>query len=258
MHFFNWRRFLGGMTALGMLSFASSGCAQEKVKADGEGEAEAIQLEYDRQNDQLVADLRSKGIANETVLKALRETPRHLFVPESIRDSSYEDNALPIGLKQTISQPYVVAYMTEVLQLAPEDRVLEVGTGSGYQAAILSKLVKKVYSIEILEPLAKRARLALDALSVDNVVIRVGDGYKGWPDQAPFDAIIVTAAPNEIPQALVNQLKDGGKMILPVGKGDLQWLVLITRENGRTKEKQLIPVRFVPMVHGSESQSGFN
>ena len=252
----NWRKVLSSMTMLGLLSTGSSGCAQEKRRQVDQGGA--IPTTYKSENSKLLADLKGKGIKSDSVLQALGETPRHMFVPESIRDTSYQDEALPIGLKQTISQPYIVAYMTEILALKPDDRVLEVGTGSGYQAAVLSRLVEKVYSVELLEPLAEKARSVFSSLGIDNIEVRVGDGYKGWKEHAPFDAIIVTAAPKEIPEELVKQLKDGGRMVLPVGMGDVQWLVLITRQGTKVSTRKLIPVRFVPMVHGVHGVHGVN
>lgn len=248
-----FRKLLSSMTLLGLLSATHTGCAQEgDVKGEDKEEVETIATEYSRQHSALVDELRKKGISSEVVLSAIEKVPRHIFVPESIRDSSYEDEALPIGLKQTISQPYVVAYMTEALELKPTDKVLEVGTGSGYQAAVLSYLVERVYSVELLAPLSERARSTLRSLEIDNVSFKTGDGYKGWAKYAPYDAIIVTASPTEIPQALVQQLKDGGRMIVPVGLRDVQWLLLISKNGGAISEKKLIPVRFVPMVHGAE------
>lgn len=248
-----WKRFLSSMTILGLISTGSNSCAKETVKNKKvEGELNQTQG-YSTQHRQLVKELEGKGIKSKAVLNALESIPRHQFVPESLKNSSYDDNALPIGLKQTISQPYIVAFMTESLGLKSSDRVLEVGTGSGYQAAVLSRLVEKVYSIELLSPLAIRAKKTLDGLKISNVEIKTGDGYKGWVEHAPYDAIIVTAAPQEVPKVLIEQLKDGGKLILPVGKGDVQWLVLIVKKNGQVQKKQLIPVRFVPMVHGESN-----
>ncbi|MCP4682676.1 MAG: protein-L-isoaspartate(D-aspartate) O-methyltransferase, partial [Desulfobacterales bacterium] len=174
---------------------------------------------------------------------------RHLFVPERYRRHSYGDYPLPIGEDQTISQPYIVAFMTEALALRPEDRVLEIGTGSGYQAAILAELVKAVYTIEIIKTLGLRAQKTLGALGYKNIRVKIGDGHKGWPDQAPFDAVIVTCAPENIPQPLIRQLKDGGRIIIPVGReGAIQNLVKAVKEKGRLKTKGMMPVRFVPMV----------
>src|SRR6266480_6682610 len=163
--------------------------------------------------------LRTRGIKDERVLAALAKVPREEFVPQDSRAASYEDGPLPIGYDQTISQPYIVAFMTEQLRLSPTDRVLEIGTGSGYQAAILAELAGKVYTIEIVAPLAQSAEAALQRLGYKNVHVKVGDGYKGWPEYAPFDAIIVTCAPDHVPQPLIDQLKEGGRMIIPVGGG---------------------------------------
>src|SRR5437773_2295274 len=164
------------------------------------------------------------------------------------RVTSYEDGPLPIGYGQTISQPYIVAFMTEQLRPKPSDRVLEVGTGSGYQAAILAELVSEVYSIEIVEPLAKNAEAALQRLGYKNVHVKAGDGYKGWPETAPFDAIIVTCAPDKVPQPLIDQLRDGGRMVIPVGDRFAQELYLLEKKNGQLKQSATLPVRFVPMA----------
>ena len=178
----------------------------------------------------------------------MRTVPRHEFVPPKLIKDAYDDNPLPIGERQTISQPYIVAFMTEQLQLSPQDTVLEIGTGSGYQAAILGKIASQVYSIEIVESLTKRAGKVLAKLGYTNVKLRCGDGYKGWPEHAPFDAIIVTAAPDHIPQLLIDQLSIGGRMIIPVGDY-FQELVLITKnEDGSISKKNVLPVRFVPMT----------
>jgi len=193
----------------------------------------------------------SRGIKNRRVLKAMREVKRHTFVPYGIQWLAYRDSPLPIGEGQTISQPFIVAYMTEALELKPQDKVLEIGTGSGYQAAVLAKLVKHVYSIEIVESLGKNAEMHLKDQGYTNVTIKIGDGYQGWKEHAPFDHIIVTAAPKHVPQPLIDQLKVGGTMIMPVG-GLWQELIRITKtKKGFTKEK-LIPVRFVPMVGEAE------
>ena len=184
------------------------------------------------------------------VMRAMRQVPRHLFVPEEVRAHAYRNEPLPIGHEQTISQPYIVALMTDQLEVRPEHRVLEVGTGSGYQAAVLSGLVKEVYTIEIVEPLASRAARDLAALGYRNVTVRAGDGYAGWPEQAPFDRIIVTAGANEIPQPLIDQLRPGGRMVIPVGRSEneLQLTVVTKRANGRISRRKLLPVRFVPLV----------
>ena len=190
-----------------------------------------------------------RGISNNQVIDVMQNTPRHRFVPDGVADYAYQDNALPIGKGQTISQPYIVAFMTETLDVDSTYKVLEIGTGSGYQAAVLSPLVKHVYTIEIVKMLAQRADSTLKALSYNNVTVRWGDGYKGWPEEAPFDRIIGTAAPPEIPKALIDQLKPGGKMVLPVGTNWQEIVVLTKSKFGKIQKKNVLPVRFVPMVH---------
>ncbi|MBN2103730.1 protein-L-isoaspartate(D-aspartate) O-methyltransferase [bacterium] len=194
-----------------------------------------------------------RGIRDESVLRAMRSVPRHLFVPSNLIRSAYTDQPLPIGHNQTISQPYIVAYMTEALHLKKEDKVLEIGTGSGYQAAVLAEIADSVYTIEIVEPLAKSAQKKLDKLGYKNIFCKAGDGYLGWPEAAPFDAIIITAAPPRIPTPLIEQLKEGGRMILPVGEW-YQELVLITKRDGKITKKKLLPVRFVPMTGEIQNQ----
>ncbi|MBI2212902.1 MAG: protein-L-isoaspartate(D-aspartate) O-methyltransferase [Acidobacteria bacterium] len=191
--------------------------------------------------------LAARDIRDPKVLAAMKRVPRHLFVPENERRYAYGDGPLPIGQGQTISQPYIVAYMTQALELQPGDRVLEVGTGSGYQAAVLAELVKEVYTIEILPELARRAELVLIELGFTNVYVRAGDGYRGWPGKDPFDAIIVTAAPDHIPQPLIDQLKVGGKLVIPVGAWD-QEMLIITKTDKGVLERRTIGVRFVPMT----------
>jgi protein-L-isoaspartate(D-aspartate) O-methyltransferase len=192
-----------------------------------------------------------RGVADARVLAAMGLVPRHEFVPASQRGLAYEDGPLPIGHGQTISQPYVVAFMTAALDPKPGDRVLEIGTGSGYQAAVLSGLVSEVFSIEIVAPLAQRARADLKRLGFSNVKVRTGDGYLGWPEAAPFDVIIVTCAPEQVPKALVDQLKVGGRMIIPVGPQDgVQELILLRKTATGLERKEVLPVRFVPMVKG--------
>jgi len=192
--------------------------------------------------------LRPRGIRDARVLAAMSKVPREEFVPSESRAASYEDGPLPIGYDQTISQPYIVAFMTEQLRSKPSDRVLEIGTGSGYQAAILAELVAEVYTIEIVEPLAKNAEATLQRLNYKNVHVKAGDGYRGWPEHAPFDAIIVTCAPDHVPQQLTDQLKDGGRMVIPVGERFAQQLYLLEKKNGQLKESATLPVRFVPMA----------
>ena len=200
--------------------------------------------------------LGGEAVRDPRVLEAMRRVPRHLFVPATQMPFAYEDRPLPIGHGQTISQPYIVAKMTEVVKPKKEDRALEVGTGSGYQAAVLSSLVAEVYTIELLEPLGREARERLARLGYGNVEVRIGDGYKGWPEKAPFDVIIVTAAPDFIPPALVEQLKPGGRMVIPVGPtGETQILKLITRGSKSPRDyrvEDLMPVAFVPLVPGEK------
>ncbi len=188
-----------------------------------------------------------RGVRDPLVLEAMRKVPRHLFVPETFRSFAYDDEPLPIGHGQTISQPYIVAYMTEALGLKGGEKVLEIGTGSGYQAAVLAEIAEEVYTIEIVKPLYESAQLKLKELGYTNVFCRYGDGYRGWPEKAPFDAIIITAAPNRIPEPLVEQLKEGSRMVLPLGQG-WQELIVIYKRKGFLEERRLIPVRFVPMT----------
>jgi protein-L-isoaspartate(D-aspartate) O-methyltransferase len=192
--------------------------------------------------------LKPRGIRDERVLAAMEKVPREEFVPENLRGQSYSDSALPIGHDQTISQPFIVALMTEQLHLQPTDRVLEVGTGSGYQTAILAELVKDVYTIEIVDPLGKDASARLARLGYNNAHVKVGDGYQGWPEVAPFDAIIVTCAPDKVPQPLTQQLKENGRMIVPVGTGMDQQLYLLEKKNGKLAQTAILPVRFVSMT----------
>jgi len=190
----------------------------------------------------------ARGIKDQKVIQAIINVPRHLFVPEAYERMAYEDRPLPIGEGQTISQPYIVALMTEILELKPNMKVLEIGTGSGYQAAILAEIVDEVYTIEIVETLGQSATNLLTELGYKNIYTKVGDGYKGWAENAPFDAIIVTCAPTDIPKPLENQLKEGGKMIIPLGGSIVQELVLLEKKNGEIIKKVVTPVRFVPMV----------
>ena len=192
--------------------------------------------------------LKPRGIHDERVLAAMAKVPREEFVPENLRAQSYSDGALPIGHDQTISQPFIVAFMTEQLRPQPTDRVLEIGTGSGYQAAVLAELVKEVYTIEIIEPLAKDASARLARLDYNNGHVKIGDGYQGWPEVAPFDSIIVTCAPDKVPQPLRQQLKEGGRMVIPVGTGLDQQLFLLEKKEGQMAERAILPVRFVPMA----------
>ena len=190
-----------------------------------------------------------RGVKDARVLTVLAQTARHKFVPSEMVPYAYKDRPLPIGEDQTISQPYIVALMTELLDLSGTEKVLEIGTGSGYQAAVLSPLVADVYTIEIVKTLALRAQKILEELGMKNVYVRWGDGYKGWPDEAPFDRIIVTAAPDEVPSALIDQLRAGGKLVIPVGKYWQELKVITKVSRSEIDTQSIIPVRFVPMVH---------
>jgi len=194
-------------------------------------------------------DIKGRGVKDAIVLEVMGAVPRHLFVDASYRDRAYEDHPLPIGEGQTISQPYVVALMTEAARLRPTDRVLEIGTGSGYQAAVLARIVKEVYTIEIRKPLVDKAEKTLASLGYRNVRVKFADGYFGWEEHAPFDAIIITAAANHIPPPLIKQLKEGGRLIVPLGSTVYyQMLTLATKRKGELEVEQLSPVAFVPMV----------
>lgn len=198
-------------------------------------------------------DIAGRGICDPETLDAMRTVPREEFVPVNLRSSAYYDRPLPIGYGQTISQPYIVAFMTEILNLQPASRVLEVGTGSGYQAAVLAEIAGEVFTIEIVEPLGVSAQTRLGSLGYTNVQTRIGDGYYGWPDQSPFDAIIVTAAASHIPPPLIEQLKPGGRMIIPVGSVmQVQHLLLVQKDlQGKVTQRSIMPVRFVPLTRGS-------
>jgi protein-L-isoaspartate(D-aspartate) O-methyltransferase len=189
-----------------------------------------------------------RGIKNPRVLDAFRTVPRHKYLPENTRRQAYDDESIPIGEGQTITPPYDVAFMTEVLDPKPTDKVYEVGTGSGYQASILSRLVKEVYSVEIHPPLSKRATRVIKEVGYDNIHTRIGDGYEGWPEAAPFDAIIVTCAPQRIPKPLVDQLKEGGRMVIPLGDRFTQSVHLVIKKDGKLIDKELKPTLFVPMT----------
>ena len=208
------------------------------------------QVDYTAQRENMVkTQLQARGINDPETIRAMREVERHEFVPQHIKKYAYTDSALPIGNDQTISQPYIVAYMTQELALKPNYRVLEIGTGSGYQAAVLAAMVDSVYSIEIVKPLGIAADKRLQYLGYKNVIVKIGDGYHGWPDKAPFDAIIVTAAVESIPQALQEQLAEGGRMIIPVGPTKYyRNLILVIKKNGKITTKTLIPVVFVPFT----------
>jgi protein-L-isoaspartate(D-aspartate) O-methyltransferase len=207
----------------------------------------------DERKAMIETQLRDRGLTDPKILETMNAVPREVFVPQALRGRAYEDGPLPIGHGQTISQPYIVALMTRLLDPTPDQRVLEVGTGSGYQAAVLSHLVKEVYSIEIIEPLAKRATETLARLGFRNVFVRAGDGYAGWPEKAPFDMIIVTCAPDHIPQPLIDQLKEGGRMVIPVGERfGVQKLVKLSKEKGMVRQEEVLEVRFVPLTREGE------
>jgi len=218
----------------------------------------APQRDYTRlRSDMVEKQLRARDITDKNVLRAMGKVPRHEFVPASLRSQAYADRPLPIGEGQTISQPYIVALMTQVAKVKRGDKVLEIGTGSGYQAAILAELTPHVYTIEIVPSLAKRAQGTLKRLDYKTVKARIGDGYKGWREHAPFDAIIVTCAPDHIPQPLANQLAEGGRMVIPVGKQDAlrgQQLLLVEKIGGKLKVTSIAPVLFVPMVREKGTQ----
>lgn len=210
---------------------------------------QAEETDVDRQRRQMVdRQLRARGIKDVRVLRAMQTVPRHRFVPESLSAMAYADTPLPIGHGQTISQPYIVALMSEVLAVKPGERILEIGTGSGYQAAILAEMGAVVFTIEIVRPLANQAKTNLQAQGYDSVRIKIGDGYLGWPKAAPFDAIIVTCAPEKIPQPLQAQLAEGGRMVIPVGEKNQQQLMLLTKKKGKIQAQKVVAVRFVPMV----------
>jgi len=232
-----------------MLGFIVSACRPTGDAPISQQQGKPAQDTYTQKRYQMVKhQIQWRGIADKLVLKAMREVPRHLFVPDYLKDRAYADFPLPIGQGQTISQPYIVAFMTEALELKGGEKVLEIGTGSGYQAAVLAEIAKQVYTIEIVPTLGRRSDKLLKKLGYENIHVKIGDGYRGWSEHAPYDAVIVTAAPGHIPQPLVDQLKGGGRMIIPVG--DLyQKLILITKQaDGTVNKKSVLPVRFVPMT----------
>jgi protein-L-isoaspartate(D-aspartate) O-methyltransferase len=209
---------------------------------------------YDQRHDSLMNELRRDGIDNEKVLAAMRRVPRHELVPDDKKELAYVNHPLPIGEGQTISQPYIVGLMTQLADIQPHERVLEVGTGSGYQAAVLGQLAKEVYTIEIVEALGRRARADLERLELArNIHFKIGDGYAGWPEVAPFDAIVVTAAPKKVPAPLADQLQLGGKLVIPVGD-KFQDLRLLVKTEAGLEERSVIPVRFVPMTGKAEEE----
>ena len=223
-------------------------CLSCAAEPDG---AQVDEQHWTSQREAMVDVLRRYGVRDSAILEAMGKVRRHAYIPAACRhrDSAYGDHPCPIGHGQTISQPFIVAYMTEKMKLQKGEKVLEIGTGSGYQAAVLAEMGVTVYSIEIVPELAEHARAVLAAEGYDTVKVLTGDGYKGWPDYSPFDAIIVTCAPDKVPQALVDQLKDGGRMILPLGAG-IQRLIILRKKEGRVEQEDDIGVRFVPMVRG--------
>jgi protein-L-isoaspartate(D-aspartate) O-methyltransferase len=239
--------FVAALAALALAALPPAGPAPARAQAaDGLGERRLRMVE-----DQIQA----RGVRQPEILKAMTEVPRHLFVPDDLRDQAYDDKPLPIDFGQTISQPYMVALMTELLDLSGEERVLEIGTGSGYHSAVLSRVADEVYTIEILEPLAHRAAVRLRSLGFANVRVRAGDGYGGWPAYAPFDAIILTAAPQKIPPPLIDQLKVGGRMVVPVGDVLQDLRLLVKNRDGSVTTKRIAPVRFVPMTGEAQNEA---
>ena len=221
---------------------AVSGCRAETAKS----------IDFAAARERMIrTQIEARGITDKKILKAFDKVERHLFVDSSLWNEAYIDSPLPIGEGQTISQPYMVALMTDILELEPGDKVLEIGTGSGYQAAILGELVDSVFTIEIVEPLGLRARERLEEMGYQNIFVMIGDGYRGWPEHAPFDAIIVTCAPEEIPQPLMDQLADGGRLVIPVGSY-WQDLVLVVMRGEEISKISIAPVRFVPMTGESQ------
>jgi protein-L-isoaspartate(D-aspartate) O-methyltransferase len=212
------------------------------------------QIDFKAQRDNMVSvQLRNRDITDEATLEAMLKVPRHQFVPQNLWEVAYTDGPLPIGEGQTISQPYIVAYMTQVLGLQPDHKVLEIGTGSGYQAAVLAEIVDSVYTMEIVQKLGQSAKKRLKKQQYNNIQVRIGDGYGGWPEKAPFDGIMVTAGAEQVPPKLVEQLKEGGRMIIPVGPHrGIRQLVLITKKKGKIKRKNLMAVRFVPFTRKEE------
>jgi len=218
------------------------------------GDCPAAERPDDRageRSEMVTRQLAKRGIEDEAVLRAMRSVPRHRFVPEALQSMAYADQPLPIGHDQTISQPYIVALMSEVLKVRPGQRVLEIGTGSGYQAAVLAEMGVVVYSIEIIPDLGKQAEEVLDSMGYKQVHVRIGDGYRGWPEMAPFDGIIVTCSPSRIPKPLTDQLAEGGRLVIPIGNLFYQKLVRLTKKEGHIIEERIEDVRFVPMVDGA-------
>ena len=235
-------RFANGLAAASLLTVS---CAQ----GAGTEPSSAVRQDSERKArmDMVATQIEARGVRHPAVLAAMRDVPRHAFVPADVQPYAYEDAPQPIGSGQTISQPFIVARMTELIDPRPDMKVLEIGTGSGYQAAVLAECVAKVYTIEILPELGRRAAATLQSLGYRNVEVRIGDGFDGWPEAAPFDAILVTAAPDEVPKPLLDQLAIGGRLVIPVGSG-AQDLIRITRSESGFQRERVLPVRFVPMT----------
>jgi protein-L-isoaspartate(D-aspartate) O-methyltransferase len=248
---------LAGLLIIMLPAAHSGGCPTKPAAQDQNEKQQSPPPEeehYRRLRDRMVREqLQGRDVQDSRVLDAMRKVPRHRFVIPEQLDSAYDDGALPLMLGQTISQPYIVGYMTQALKLKGHERVLEIGTGSGYQAAVLAELVAEVYTLEILPDLARRAQAILDQLGYRNIHIRTGDGYQGWPEFAPFDCVIVTAAPERVPQPLIDQLKEDGRMIIPLGRFE-QELVLIEKGETGIRRQVMIPVRFVPMTGAAQQR----
>ena len=225
-----------------------------RAKTEGKVEEEEEDVFAKKRVNMVKYQLEYRGISDEAVLTAMGKVPREAFVPDSYDNQAYDDGPLPIGEGQTISQPYIVALMTELLKPAPDDRVLEIGTGSGYQAAILAEIVSEVYTIEIIESLSLNAQKACEELGYENVTFKVGDGFIGWEEYAPFDGVIVTCAPDEVPQPLIDQLADGGHLVIPVGGGYPQVLKVLTRHGDEIETETITAVSFVPMTGIAEEE----
>lgn len=246
------RSFAAGVCILAAVIAAS---ALWRAASSAETPVAAISdEEFARRRHELVDTAIAPVIADTTVVAAMRKVPRHLFVPAELRADAYANEPLPIGHEQTISQPFIVALMTQLCRTTSKSRVLEIGTGSGYQAAVLAEVAGEVYSIEIVEPLGKRAAKDLKDAGYDRIHLRIGDGYLGWPEAAPFDAILVTCAPENVPTPLQEQLAEGGRLVIPVGEEGDQDLVVVEKKNGALVKKEIVPVRFVPMTGKAETE----